>query len=278
LARELARLGADLFHGANFSVPYLSLRPSVLTLHDLSPWMNPSWHGNAGRVRTRTPFLIRLGLADAIITHTEAVRRQVIERWGVHPGRVVAIHLAASAHFRPVPPPDRGPYLLFTGTLEPRKNLPALVEAWREVRRRCPIDLVLAGRRRDDCPEIAPEPGLHLAGEVPDADLPALYSGALLFVYPSAYEGFGLPMLEAMQCGACVVASEDPALVEVAGGAACHAAPRDLAAAILRLLQDKPLRDDYRARAVERARAFSWRRTARLTRAVYDQAWRRFHA
>jgi glycosyltransferase involved in cell wall biosynthesis len=278
IERELSRQGASLFHGVNFSVPYLALRPSVLTIHDLSPWMNPAWHRGAQRVRRRTPFLIGLGLATMLVTDTEAVRAQVIDRFGVHPGRVAAIHLAAAPQFQPVPPPERDPYLLFAGTLEPRKNVPALIESWREVRRRCSVDLVLAGRRRSDFPELAPEPGLHVLGEVSDYELAALYAGALLVVYPSAYEGFGLPLLEAMQCGACVVASYDPALVEVAGGAAVHAAPRDLPAALLPLLRDEGLRREYRARALARARDFSWRRTARRTREVYDQAWSRFYA
>ena len=114
------------------------------------------------------------------------------------------------------------------GTLEPRKNLDMLLEAWREMRRHHAVDLVLAGRRRADAPEIRPEPGLRLAGEVADAELPALYSGALAFVYPSLYEGFGLPVLEAMQCGAPVIASR--AVEEAAGDAAIYAdTPRELA-------------------------------------------------
>jgi hypothetical protein len=107
------------------------------------------------------------------------------------------------------------------GTIEPRKNLPALVEAWREVRRRHVVDLVIAGRHRADGPSIVPEPGLHLPGEVPECELPALYSGAVALVCPSHYEGFGLPVLEAMQCGTCVIASG--ALREAAGDAALRA-------------------------------------------------------
>jgi glycosyltransferase involved in cell wall biosynthesis len=169
------------------------------------------------------------------------------------------------------------PYFLFVGTLEPRKNLAMLLEAWREVRRHHAVDLVLAGRRRADAPEIRPEPGLRLAGEVADAELPALYSGALAFVYPSLYEGFGLPVLEAMQCGAPVIASR--AVEEAGGDAAIYAAtPRELAEAMALLASRPDLAAAARERSLARAREFSWEQTARLTRQVYEEARARFGA
>lgn len=278
LERELSRDGADLFHGTNFSVPYLPRRPAVMSVHDLSPWMRPGWHYNADRVRRRTPALIGLRLATMVLTDTEAVRREVIQRFHLSPQRVAAVPLAAAPLFRPEEPAEGPPYFLFTGTLEPRKNVPALIEAWRTVRRRHSVDLVLAGRRRPDFPEIPPEPGLHLLGEVPDTALPSLYAGAVAFVYPSAYEGFGLPVLEAFRCGAGVITSRDPALMEVSGGAALHVEIPDLADAMWRVLDDEALRRDLQARALERASAFSWERTARLTRAVYQRAQDLFDA
>jgi glycosyltransferase involved in cell wall biosynthesis len=276
LPRELSRLGVDLFHGTDFSVPYLPLRPSVMTLHDLSPWMNPGWHAQADRVRRRTPRLLRLGLAGMLITHSEAVRRQAIERFSLAPDRVVGVPLAAAAMFRstPVAPPAR-PYLLYTGTLEPRKNLSLLLEIWREARQDNTLDLVLAGRRRDDFPEIPPEPGLRQLGLTPDEDLPKLISGALACVYPSCYEGFGLPVLEAMQCGAAVIASRDPAIAEVAGSAAILADVRDHRAwldAVRSVLRNAELVSALRAKSLARAAEFSWPKTARLTREVYEQA------
>jgi glycosyltransferase involved in cell wall biosynthesis len=277
LGRELHRLGADLVHGPDFAVPYLRRRPSVMTLHDLSPWMDPRWHHAAARVRRRTPILLDLGLATMVITPGEAVRRAAIERFRLAPDRVVSVPEAAARWFQPVDLPPRAPYFLFVGTLEPRKNLTALLEAWREVRRRHPIDLVLAGRRRADAPEIPREPGLRLAGEVSDDELPALYSGALAFVYPSFYEGFGLPVLEAMQCGAPVIASH--AVKEAAGDAAMYAgtAP-ELAAAMSELAARPDLAAMLRERSLARAREFSWERTARETRAVYQEARQRFAA
>jgi glycosyltransferase involved in cell wall biosynthesis len=275
MAREMSRLGADLVHGPDFAVPYIPRRPSVLTLHDLSPWMKAGWRPAARRVRRRTPVLLELGIATMIVTPGEAVRKQAIERFRLRPERIVAVPEAASSWFRPVATAPATPYFLFVGTLEPRKNLPALVEAWREVRRHHPVELVLAGRRRADFPALAEEPGLRIMGEVPDAALPQLYSGALAFVYPSLYEGFGLPVLEAMQCGACVIASH--AVAEAAGDAAVYAdTPQELARAMSEAVVRPEWRAELGARSLDRAREFSWERTARMTHEVYEEARRRF--
>jgi glycosyltransferase involved in cell wall biosynthesis len=281
LPRELTRLRVELVHGPDFAVPYLARRPSVLTLHDLSPWMDHRWHHDATRVRRRTPILLDLGLATMVITPSETVRRQAIERFRLLPDRVVAVPEAAAPWLRPpmeAPTPDRRrrtPYFLFLGTIEPRKNLEVLLDAWREVRRLHSIDLVLAGRRRADVPEIAEEPGLRLAGEVADTELAALYSGALALVYPSLYEGFGLPVLEAMQCGAAVIASR--AVREAAGDAALYADTLgELVAAMTRVAAGGDLAADLRERSLARAREFSWDRTAKLTRQVYEEARVRF--
>src|SRR5262245_834079 len=284
LHREMERLDADIFHGTNFAVPYLSSRPSVLTLHDLSPWLDRSWHYAADRVRRRTPLLIKLGLATMILTDTRAVRQQAIEYFRIHPERIVAVPLAAPVRFQPTVLKRGGdaaiPYFLFVGTLEPRKNIPFLVDAWRPVRDRYGVHLILAGRRRQDFPRLPAEPGLRILGEVPDAELAALYSGALAFVYPSLYEGFGLPVLEAMQCGACVIASNDPSIGEVVGDAGPRLDPRDGRAwteALMACVAGGDWIERCRESSLARARECSWERTARLTREVYDEARRRFH-
>lgn len=280
LQGEISRLGIDVFHGTDFAVPYLPVRPSVMTLHDLSPWMDPNWHTEGGRVRSRTPMLLRLGLATMVITPSEAVRRQAIERFRLQAGRVVAVPHAAAPHFRPVATPrEAPPYLLYVGTLEPRKNVNLLLEVWREVRKQHPVELVLAGRRREDFPEISAEPGLHLPGLTPEQELPQLYSNALVCLYPSYYEGFGLPVLEAMQCGAAVIASADPAISEVADDAAMLLDPRDARAWIQTLeslLANPQQLAEMRERALARAAEFSWMKTAKLTREVYGHAAERF--
>ena len=280
LPRAMSRLNCSVFHGTEFSVPYIPVKPSVLTLQDLSPWMDPTWHHGAARVRRRTPALIKLGIATVIVTPTEAIRRQAIAAFGIHADRTVAIPDAAAPHLKPTGErvgPE--PYFLFIGTIEPRKNVPALVDAWRIVRARHDVNLVIAGRRRADAPNIPAEPALKLMGEVPDDHLASLYSGALACIYPSLYEGFGLPALEAMQCGCPVITSNDPAVVEVCGDAAIHVDATDiggLAGAMEWLIMSPGERAQRRELGIERAAQFSWQRTAAMTREVYAAAIRRF--
>jgi glycosyltransferase involved in cell wall biosynthesis len=273
----MRRLGCELFHGTNFEVPYVPVFPSVITVHDLSPWMKPEWHHAAGRVRRRTPPLLGLGIATMIVTPTEAVRAQVIENFRAAPSRVVAVPHGASDVFRPREKTPATPYFLYVGALEPRKNLPALIEAWRAVRQRYDVDLVMAGARRADFSQPAPEPGLRLMGQVSDADLARLYSGALALVYPSHYEGFGLPVLEAMQCGACVLLSRDAALAEVAGDAGVRLeGMREWVEVMCAAAGNPEWLVERRQASLTRAAEFSWARTARLTREVYAEALRRF--
>ena len=277
LDRELQRLEADVFHGTDFAVPYVPRRSSVLTLHDLSPWMDAEWHADADRVRQRTPLLIGLGSATMIVTPSEAVRKQAMERFRIHPDRIRAVPHAAATCFRPAVAPPGSPYFLYAGTLEPRKNIAGLLAAWREVRRAHSVDLVLAGRRRSDFTQLSPEPGLQMVGEVSDERLAQLLAGALAFVYPSFYEGFGLPVLEAMQCGACVIASRDPAIREVAAGAALEAGSHaELVQAMSDIAAHPERAEPWRERGLRRAADFSWRRTAQRTHEVYEEAQRRF--
>ncbi|MCC6389187.1 MAG: glycosyltransferase family 4 protein [Bryobacterales bacterium] len=259
LPRFLAREHVDVFHGTDFAVPYWPARPAVITIHDLSPWRT----GASSRVRRRTPWLLRFGLATMVITPTEAVRQEVIEHFRLPPEEVAAIPLAAAEHFRPVdaPPPSR-PYFLFAGSDNARKNAAVARQAWQELRRRG-HDAAFRG-----------------LGSLPEQDLPLLFSQAAAVLYPSLYEGFGLPVLEAMQCGGIVIASRDAAISEVAAGACLQCDARDARQwvyAMEAVLTDAPLRERLRGQAINRAKAFSWERTAALTRAVYAKALRRFH-
>ncbi|MGH7787018.1 MAG: glycosyltransferase family 4 protein, partial [Candidatus Binatia bacterium] len=174
-------------------------------------------------------------------------------------------------------------YIMHLGTREPRKNLPRLVRAYARLGAAAP-PLVLAGATGwgvDELPALLDGLGLrarvHLLGSVSTADLPALYSGAALFAYPSLYEGFGLPVLEAMACGTPVVSANVASLPEVAGDAALLVDPHDetaLADAIGRVLREPALHADLRARGLARARTFTWQRCAAQTMAVYEEARR----
>ncbi len=261
LNRRLA--GVDCFHGTDFSVPYLKRRPAVLTIHDLSPW---KFDDASDRVRRRVPWLIRLKRYTLILTPSEAVRREVVAHFEVKAEDVVAVPLAAAARFQPVTP-RAGNYFLCVGTIEPRKNLRTLLEAFRLVREAEPeAELWVVGR--GSLPE---QEGVRSLGAVADEELPALYAGARAVCYPSLYEGFGLPVLEALQCGATVITSRDAALVETGGDATMKVDAEDVRgwAAALRVVQ----RD--RDRSQRRAAQFSWARTARETREVYAEAIRR---
>ncbi len=176
LQHEMHRRGVELFHGTDFSVPYIPRgRPSIMTVHDLSPWMDESWNHASSRVRSRAPLLLRLGLAKTIITPSEAVRRAAIEQFQLAPETVITVPLAARELFRPVevePPPI--PYFLFVGTLERRKNISGLIDAWKTVREHTPVELWLVGRQREGFALPEHEGLRHLQG-IEDSALPALY-------------------------------------------------------------------------------------------------------
>jgi len=287
-----------LFHGTNYDVPLWGGAARVVTLHDLSQLTHPETHERRGvrRARRRLPLMARA--AEAVIVPTEAVRREVCERLKVTPGKVFAVHEAARACFKPLGAGEAeaslrrlglaGEFLLAVGTIEPRKNLAALVSAFEEVLRARPsatLRLLIAGGRGwlsaplFEAIERSPVADrVVLAGYVTDEELRALYSTCSAFVYPSLYEGFGLPPLEAMSCGAPVVAGRTPPVEEVTGGAARLFDPRDtreLAHALLDLLGNEAARRALSEAGLRRAAHFSWERTARSTLDVYAEALKR---
>jgi glycosyltransferase involved in cell wall biosynthesis len=294
LPAYLRRNPLALFHGTNYEVPLFGGCPTVITIHDLVSHLHPETllPRSARRARYRLPIMARR--ATMIVTPTNAVRREVVDQLKAKGEKVVAVPLVPRAFFRPLAPDQArqtiqrfgidDDFLLFVGTIEPRKNLVTLLRAFEEVLRNTSLrpQLVIAGGEGWLPSELrayveAQDFGDRLiwAGYLSDDDLCALYSLCRAFIYPSIYEGFGLPPLEAMACGAPVISSSIPSITEVLGNAARLVSPTDVDA-ISRSIIELWTNEDQRRRLSEagtvRASEFSWERTARLTREVYDVA------
>jgi glycosyltransferase involved in cell wall biosynthesis len=267
LNKAIERSGAQVFHGTDFAVPYVPNRPTVLTVHDLSPWLRHT--PASARVRNRTSMLLRLRIPTFVHTPSEAVRAEVIDYFRWPADRIVAIPHAAASHFTPTPQ-VAAPYFLYLGTLEARKNLGVLRDAiallWEQGIR---IPLRLAGHKRAGY-EIPTHEGIQYIGPQEEASLPSLLSNAKAVLYPSLYEGFGLPILEAMQCGAPVIASDIPVHREVGAAAAYYANPADPAAWSdqMRDVLDNP---PSGSQSTDRAAQFSWDATAKSFRQLYER-------
>jgi alpha-1,3-rhamnosyl/mannosyltransferase len=281
----------DLYHDPSI-ISFKYRGPTVVTAHDLSWIRYPQMHP-ADRVRfLNQAFPRTLSSADHVITDAEFVRQEIMELFGVAPARITAIPLGAAAAFRPhaaneceVLLQQRGlrwrGYLLSVGTLEPRKNLELVVRAYAGLPAAFQdrFKLVLVGARGWLASGL--ESLLHplvnagraqVLGFVADADLAVLYAAARTFIYPSTYEGFGLPPLEAMASGTPVIVSNASTLPEVAGDAGIRIEPTDvdgLRAAIERLGEDDEAWSHLREAGLNRAALFSWQRCARETMAIY---------
>lgn len=277
LRAALDGLRPDLVHSPYYFAP----RPRqarVLTLHDVIPLRQRVPRNPAARLVARRALRQAARTAECLLVPTEALARDAQALLGVAAARVRVTPYGVSARFRPAPAddvlktrralelPER--YVLHVGTHAPHKNVAGLLAAWRATERHGHV-LVLAGGKRATA-----APTVRALGSVAEEHLPALYTGASLFVLPSLEEGFGLPLLEAMACGTPSVCARGPALDEVAGGAAAQFDPRqtaDLARLLGQLLRDPERRLELGRRGITRARAFSWRRTAELTAEAYRE-------
>jgi glycosyltransferase involved in cell wall biosynthesis len=283
----------DVFHSTSLIMPPLRKAKGVLTIYDLTFMLFPEYHGKGMQAITRD---IRkyVSRSDCVIAISEHTKRDIMEHLQVPEERVRVTMLAADERYRPVNDPEAittakskfgidGDYILYTGTLEPRKNIPALIRAYAQLRHEAKIThrLVLAGKKGwlyDEILESVRTLGLEkdviFTGYVADEDMLYLYNGAELFVYPSFYEGFGLPPLEAMACGCPVVTSNTSSLPEVMGDAGLMVdpnRPEELAEAMWRILDNGELRSELRAKGLQRAAEFSWQRCAEETLAVYRE-------
>lgn len=286
--------GLDLCHFTNYYAPLAAGTPIVATFHDVSPLTMPEFHPGPRVVASRI-FLGRIAAkARAVIAVSQSARRDLVKVLGLPEERVHVVYEAPSPQFQPVRDDARTAevlarhhvapgYLLYVGTVEPRKNLVRAIEAVGQLAGTgTPATLVIAGRLGWKYRPIlarVEELGLgnrvRFLGFVPDADLPVLMSAATAFVYASLLEGFGLPVVEAMACGTPVVTSSGGATEEVAGGAALLVDPLDVAAiadGLARVLGSAGVREEMRGRGLARASQFSWARAAHDTAAVYRSA------
>jgi glycosyltransferase involved in cell wall biosynthesis len=295
LSAELRKNPVDVLH-VQFTAPPFCPCPVVVSIHDLSFEHLPQTFKRRSRTQLRLTVRHSARRAARIISLSEHGRRDIIETYGITAERVSAIPLAAPAHFAPVHDNRElqrvrhnygidGDYILTVGSIQPRKNLARLVQAYASLRGNKSADklpkLVLVGKSGwlyDDTLRALKETGVAdtvvLTGYVPQEDLPALYSGALCFVYPSYFEGFGLPPLEAMKCGAPVIVGNKTSLPEVVGDAALTVDPFDveaIASAMQRVIESPALREELSIKGQARAETFDWRETARKTLAIYQE-------
>jgi len=283
----------DLYHEPNF-IPWPSSLPVVLTVHDLSVLLHPEWHP-VDRVRNHEQHFVRcVNECRHVITVSETIRQETIRYFGLPEERVTAVHNGVRSDMRPMYVSEIAPtleryslpsrYVLFVGSVEPRKNLLTLMRAYcglpEAVRRECP--LILAGlwgwnyqKEQAYYQHVGQARGVRHLGYVGDEELPALYNGARVLAYPSHYEGFGLPPVEMLSCGGCVIASTAPALREVLGNHAVLISPLDEDGwrdALHKAITD----DDYHAQLRQGGSAFagrySWARCAEHTWQVYRKA------
>ncbi|MGQ0736875.1 MAG: glycosyltransferase family 4 protein [Acidobacteriota bacterium] len=282
---------ADVAHFTNGMIPLAANVSSVVTIHDMSLTFYPRCHPLRRLLLNRPLLGVAARLADAVVTVSHSARRDLLRVHGIPADRVTVLHEAAGPGFEPIADEVRRArirlryglpvqFVLYVGAIEPRKNLSRLIEAFAIARARgVQHELVCVGPygwgSRDLYTEIdrrGLQHVVHFTGYVPAEDLPVIYNLAELFVFPSLYEGFGLPVVEAMACGTPVVTANSSSLIEVAANAARTVNPLDteeLADAIVELAGDEPLRHELSRRGLVRSRDFSWARTASALLQLY---------
>ena len=288
--RVLRKLNADLYHGMAFAAPLRAPCPLVITVFDLSFLTQPQTHKAFNRIYLSLITRWSVRHAARVIAISEWTKRDVVNLLGVDPARVDTIPLAAHRRYAPASAGDIaefraehhiGPHaIFFLGSLEPRKNLPTLIEAFQRVLARVPdAELIVGGSLAWKYEPIFAritalglKDKVRFIGRVAPEELPTWYCACAVFAYPSLYEGFGIPVLEAMACGAPVVTSNVTSLPEVVGDAGLMVAPRDVGAlteALTHVLTNEPARSIMREQSLLRAGQFSWARTAQMTLATY---------
>lgn len=293
LPLKISWLQLDLCHFTNFVAPLWSPCPTVLTIHDMTLWLFRQHHTLRRLLAMRPIIPLVARRAQAIITVSESAKADLIAILDIDPAKVHVVYEAPSAEFRPLEASEEresvrmlyglpSQYILYVGTLEPRKNLVRLLEAFAYLRsqERIPHNLVLVGNRGwkerpifEAVKRLGIQSSLHFIGQVPLDHLVQLYNSADLLAFPSLYEGFGLPIVEAMACGTPVLTSPRGSLREIAGDAAEFIDPVDvnsIAEGLYRILCDPGYAERLRARGLDRAQQFTWTRAAQQTRGIYE--------
>jgi glycosyltransferase involved in cell wall biosynthesis len=297
LSWEMLQAPPDVLFVPAHALPLALPRRSVVTIHDLGFAHHPDAHTLAQRMYHRVFTPLSVHRATKIIAISQATKRDLVKVYDVPADKIMVVYHGVEPRFKPLPRAaivpvlqryriDQ-PFLFFVSTVQPRKNVARLIEAFARARRMIgdqPLTLVLAGKRGWLTAQIerrAAEVGVHehvrFLGYVPDDDLPALLNGALAYVVPSLYEGFGMTVLEAQACGTPVLASDVSSLPEVVGDAGLLVDPQDVAAianGIMQLVADGDLRTRLRERGLHHAAQWTWERTARQTLAVLEAATR----
>jgi glycosyltransferase involved in cell wall biosynthesis len=272
LPAKAKRNGVDVLHCPTHRAPVRSPVPLVVTFHDLAVLRHPETFNRWTRTYSRLALPRVAKAARRLIAVSEFTKRELIDLLDVPEAKVRVIPNAVGPPFEAHGEAASGDYVLAVSTLEPRKNLPRLVEAYRRARLNG-LQLLVAGAAGWGGVRVGGD-GIRWLGEVRDDELARLYRGARCVAYVSLYEGFGLPVLEAMACGAPAVAGRNAASEEVAGGAAVLVDPLDPDAIAAGLAEAVDRRDELRQRGLERARAFDWREVAMATVEVYREAAR----
>jgi glycosyltransferase involved in cell wall biosynthesis len=266
LPRDARRRGLDVLHCTTFRAPLRSRVPVVVTVHDLAVVRHPELFPPWTRLYARTWLAPTLRAAARVAAVSEFTKREVVELARVPEERVRVVPNAAEDVFRPEGPAAEGDYVLAVGTLEPRKNLRRLVDATR----RLGVELRVVGAAGWGGVELDGD-GVRWLGRLPDDEVAALYRGARCFAYPSLYEGFGIPVLEAMRCGAPVVTSAGTVMEEVADGAAELVDPLDVDSIAAGIERASARRAVLRAAGIERARRYTWQASAEAAAALYRE-------
>ncbi|GAA0129021.1 glycosyltransferase family 1 protein [Methanococcus maripaludis] len=286
-------LDLDIIHSPENATPFTTIRSKkVITVYDDIPFHFPEYFTKSTRYRHELLLQKTLNSSDKIISISENTKRDVINHFKIPEDKIKVIPLAANENFKKVDENETSkikskyninfPFILYVGTLEPRKNIPSLLNAFYIIKKQgIPHKLVIAGGKGWKYKEIFEtidklnlQNDVIFTGYVPDEDLPGLYNAADLFVYPSLYEGFGLPPLEAMQCGTPVITSNTSSLPEVVGDAGIMINPYDvdeLANKMYEVLTNEKLRKEMSKKGLERAKLFSWKKCAEEHLKVYEE-------